>query len=219
MWKRQQAVTGSRLSFRNGVLRWDPSGLSSKAPGSAPFQLKVGPSPGQVQELVWVSGTVAVGARGGSTIDAGAIAVCCPDTASPGRRRVLAYLPEALISLPSGTDPVPDPARARARGQEISDALGVPFSVHEVALGEDPNALFPGVMRHGRFGQVMAWLMSVLYLAGGIVFVVEGAYLAIQGQWPALFLCVLGIAFFALGAVCAPPLAKRVKQRYGKPTR
>lgn len=216
MWNRQQAVTSSKLRFKDGLLTWEPSGLPANAPGGMPFQLHVGRLPDQVQELVWVTGTVAIAARGG-VIDAGAVAVCCPDPGSPGGRRVLAFLPEALISLPSGSVPVPDPDRARADGQAIADALGVPFTVHEVELGENPNLLFPGVMRYGRFAKGMAWTTSLIYLAGGIGLAAAGGYWVVRGQWPALLLAALGITMFALGTALAPPAEKRLRRRFGKP--
>jgi hypothetical protein len=215
LWGRQQVVTGSRLRFKDGLLSWEPAGLSRKEPGGLPFRLKVGPRPGQVQELVWVYGTVAV-VR--SSMDAGALALCCSDPASPGGRRVLAFLPQALISLPSGSTPVPDEARARARAQEVADALGVPFTEHEVDLGENPNVLFPGVMRYGRMAKGLAWTASLTYLLGGPAFVAIGARWLVRGQWSALFLVGMGVPMFGLGAALLPPVAKRLRRRFGSPT-
>ena len=214
LWGRQKAVTGSRLRFKDGLLSWEPAGLSRKAPGGLPFQLQVGHRPGQVQELVWVYGTVAIGARGGVVIDAGALALCCSDPAGPGGRRVLAVLPEALISLPMGSDPVPDEAGAREHGQAVAEALGVAFTVHEVELGENPNLLFPGVMRFGRYAKSMAWMTSLVYLVGGAGLATEGAYLAVRGQWGSLLLLGLGVAMAGLGTVVLPPVAKRLRRRY-----
>lgn len=212
MWKRQQAVTGSKLTFHEGLLTWTPVGLHPKDPGGAPFQLQVGRRPGQVQELVWVYGTVAIGARGGS-MDAGAVAVCTQDPTSPGGRRVLAYLPEALIALPMGEVAVPDEAAARARARAIADGIGVSFAVHEAELGEDPNVLFPGVMRFGRFGKRMAWAPSVIYLAFGVVFVSEGGYQLAQGQWATVFFFGFGLVMAAVGAVALPPVSNAIRKR------
>jgi hypothetical protein len=209
---RQQTVTRSRLRFTGGLLTWEPVGLSRKEPGSQPFRLKVGKRPGEVQELVWVHGTVAV-VR--STMDAGALALCCSDPAAPAGRRVLAFLPQALISLPSGWIPVPDEARARARGQAVADGLGVPFTEHEVDLGENPNRLFPGVMRFGRMAKGVAWTASLTYLVSGPVFSAEGAYWVVHGQWLSLLLLGLGVAMTGVGTVILPPVAKRLRRRSG----
>lgn len=217
MSKRQQAVTNSKLRFNDGLLTWEPTAMTSKAPGSTPFQLQVGWQPGQVQELVWVFGTVAIAARGG-VLDAGALALCCPSAGSPGGRRVLAFLPEALISLPSGPVSVPDPGRARAQGQAIATALGVRFTLHEVELGENPNRLFPGVMRYGGVAKATAWTTSLIYLVGGIGLAAVGAYWAARRQWPAVLLILLGMAMTGFGAIVAPPLEKRFRKRFGKPT-
>jgi hypothetical protein len=85
LWGRQQAVTGSRLHYKDGLLSRELAGLSRRAPGGLPFQLRVGHRPGQVQELVWVYGTVAV-VR--TSMEAGALALCCSDPTSPGGRPV-----------------------------------------------------------------------------------------------------------------------------------
>jgi hypothetical protein len=211
---RQQAVTRSRLRFAGGLLTWEPTGLSRKEPGSQPFQLQVGHRPGQVQELVWVYGTVAV-VR--TSMEAGALALCCSDPAAPGGRRVLALLPEALISLPMGSDPLPDVDRARDCGQAVADALGVPFTVHEVELGENPNRLFPGVMRFGRMAKGVAWTMSLTHLVFGPAFAGEGGYWVAHGRWPSLLLLVFGAWMTAVGALALPPVAKQRRRRFGWP--
>jgi hypothetical protein len=210
-------VTRSRLRFSGGLLSWEPAGLSRKEPGSRPFQLQVGRRPGQVQELVWVYGIAAIAARGGE-MDAGALALCCADPASPGGRRVLGVLPEALISLPMGSDPLPDVARARERGQDVADALGVPFTEHGVELGENPNVLFPGVMRFGRMAKGIAWTTSLIYLVFGPGLAAEGGCWLAHGQWRALFLFVAGVAMFGFGAVALPPVINGLRRRSGRPT-
>lgn len=213
---RQQAVTRSRLRFTGGLLTWEPAGLSRKEPGSQPFQLQVGHRPGQVQELVWVYGIAAITGRGGE-IDAGALALCCADPASPGGRRVLAFLPQALISLPMGSDPLPDPDQAREHGQTVADALGVPFTIHEVELGENPNRLFPGVMRFGRMAKGLAWTTSLTYLVFGPWIAAIGLHWLVHGQWLSLLLLLAGAASTVVGAVALPPVANRLRRRSGSP--
>lgn len=213
MLKDQKAVVGSKLSLRDGgLLIWEPVGLSPKDPGGAPFQLRVGVLPGQVQELLWVYGTVAAG-RGGAT-GAAALALCTLDPASPGGRRVLAYLPPALLVLALGNDTADDEARARARAQEIADTLEVPFSVHEVAYGEDPTVLFPGVMRYAGLSRVLAWIQGPILGGMGMALVAEvlsGA--SREDCWVDLMVVVVGLMFIGVGVLALPPVARRYRKR------
>jgi hypothetical protein len=112
-----------------------------------------------------------------------------------------------------GAVPVPDEAAARARAQAIADGLGVPLTVHEADVGENPNVLFPGVMRFGRFGKRMAWAPSVVYLAFGVVFVSEGGYELAQGHWAALLFCGFGLVMAAVGTAALPPLSNALRKR------
>lgn len=213
MLKDQQAVVGSKLSlFEGGLLIWEPVGLSPKEPGGAPFQLQVGPLPGQVQELVWVYGTVAAG-RGGAA-GAAALALCTPDPASPGGRRVLAYLPAALLVLALGNDVADDEARARARAEKIANTLGVRFSVHEVAYAENPNVMFPGVMRYAGVSRGLAWIQGPIVGGMGLALVVVGLSGAIrQDYWAGLIGVAVGLMCIGVGVLALPPVTKRYRKR------
>ena len=204
------------------MISWAPVGISKRAPGSAPFKFRVGTLQGQVQEMVWVTGTVVVGEY--RSYDAGALALGHLDSSAPGGRRVLAYLPEALISVPNGSDPVPDSEAARARAEAIAKSIGVRFAVCEVKFGENPNVLFPGVMPDGRGAKFLAWGDSVMFMSFGALMAVAGAWggLATHGQLPFMLgLAAVGLFLFGCGLATYPPVVRArraARQRRGVAT-
>lgn len=188
----------STLTFTDGVVRWSPVGLQRGAPGSAPFQVTVGTSPGAARELCWVHGGVANVRFGTGGVNI--LAVC--GARSGQVREVLGFVP-AQLAMPYVAMGNPDQNRdltiARARG--IAEGCGLAFTEFELEFGSDPNLIFPGVMPGARSAiasnRFNSWYLTLF----GIAMLVTGVVLATRHpvNW-----------FFVVALVCGGPILSTI---------
>lgn len=162
----------STLTFADGLLRWAPVGVQRGTPGSAPFQVTVGTSPGAAQELCWVHGVVANVRFGTGVVNI--LAVCGPRSGQV--REVFGFVPAQLAMPYVAINEDQNRQLTIARAQAIAEGCGLAFTESELEFGSDPNLIFPGVMpgaraaiASNRFNSWYLTLVGIAMLVVGVV--------------------------------------------------
>ncbi|GAA3801088.1 hypothetical protein [Cellulomonas soli] len=80
------------------------------------------------------------------------------------------------------------------------------------------DTAFPGAVPHLRTLHRAAWVQSLIYLVGGVVFVGMAVGWAADGGWGRFVFPVivglLGVEFLVVGTLAAPPVMRTVRQRH-----
>ena len=210
---------------------YDPRLIRRQYEGSS---LEIGPV-----RIRWVPPTYRAFNRGGFTVPIGdqpgqAHAVTRIRTAFPSRYSS-GLIDRYVVSDASGTVLGSFPSGEGISGSMLPEHLAgwypapaVQKAVEQAGLvwadrdfiGDAPalDAEFPGVVPHLRFLHRMAWVQSVAYVVGGVMFLAIGVRWLIADGWarfvfPVLLLAV-GAEFLFVGVLASPSMMRHLRQRH-----